>query len=217
MESKQKSKYTQLGETQREEIRKAFDYFDVDGSGTINAYEALKVTFTALGFQPTREELKRIIADHEREINAAMALSPAPPAESNVLGEDTSSKMLDFNTFLEIVTKKMDEPAPRKEIKKAFRLFGGNKETPIGISHLQDIADSLGVRMTQEQLEEMLLQALPKSIKDECARGRRPVADQLVSRDDFLSLMQRTGQYFDPPSELRRVLPPVHPPQSPAN
>jgi len=156
------------------------------------------VTFTALGFQSTREELRRIIAEHVHE-SSSLPLPDSTSSASPLLPpEETARKSLDFNTFLEIVTQKMDEPAPRKELKTAFRIFGGEKDQPIGIEHLRAISDALGVRMTQEQLEEMLLQALPKETRDECLRGRRPVAAQVVTRQDFLALMKRTGQYYEP-------------------
>lgn len=52
----------ELTEEQKHEIREAFDLFDADGSGKIDAKE-LKVAMRALGFEPKREELKRMIAE----------------------------------------------------------------------------------------------------------------------------------------------------------
>ena len=43
----------ELTEDQRQEIREAFDLFDSDGSGAIDAKE-LKVAMRALGFEPSR-------------------------------------------------------------------------------------------------------------------------------------------------------------------
>ena len=41
-----------LTESQKNEIKKAFDFFDISGSGTIDA-KNLKVVLRALGFDPT--------------------------------------------------------------------------------------------------------------------------------------------------------------------
>lgn len=41
-----------LTDSQKNEIKKAFDYFDTAGSGTIDAIN-LKVVLRALGFDPT--------------------------------------------------------------------------------------------------------------------------------------------------------------------
>ena len=54
-----KSKKFELTEEQKQEIREAFDLFDTDGSGTIDAKE-LKVAMRALGFEPKKEEIKKV-------------------------------------------------------------------------------------------------------------------------------------------------------------
>lgn len=51
-----------LNETQKNEIKKAFDFFDITGSGTIEA-KNLKVVLRALGFDPTKEEIIKLIRD----------------------------------------------------------------------------------------------------------------------------------------------------------
>ena len=55
-----------LTEEQKQEIREAFDLFDTDGSGTIDAKE-LKVAMRALGFEPKKEEIKKMIADIDKD------------------------------------------------------------------------------------------------------------------------------------------------------
>ena len=64
-----------LTEEQRQEIKEAFDLFDTEGAGkntffkykftflgAIDARE-LKVAMRALGFEPKREEIKKMIAE----------------------------------------------------------------------------------------------------------------------------------------------------------
>jgi centrin-2/centrin-1 len=75
-----------LTEEQKQEIREAFDLFDTDGSGTIDAKE-LKVAMRALGFEPKKEEIKKMISDIDKD----------------------GSGVIDFSEFLELMTSKMSE------------------------------------------------------------------------------------------------------------
>ena len=59
-------KQKELTEEQKQEIKEAFDLFDTDGSGTIDAKE-LKVAMRALGFEPKKEEIRKMIADADRD------------------------------------------------------------------------------------------------------------------------------------------------------
>ena len=59
-------KRRELTEEQRQEIKEAFDLFDTDGSGSIDAKE-LKVAMRALGFEPSKDEVKRMMAEADRE------------------------------------------------------------------------------------------------------------------------------------------------------
>ena len=55
-------KQKELTEEQKQEIKEAFDLFDTDGSGSIDAKE-LKVAMRALGFEPKKEEIQKMIQD----------------------------------------------------------------------------------------------------------------------------------------------------------
>jgi len=79
-----------LTEEQKQEIREAFDLFDTDGSGTIDAKE-LKVAMRALGFEPKKEEIKKMIADIDKD----------------------GSGTIDFDEFLHMMTAKMSEKDSR--------------------------------------------------------------------------------------------------------
>ena len=58
-----KGQYRQeLTEAQKAEIKEAFDLFDTNGSGIIDMKD-LKVALRALGFEPAKEEIKRLISD----------------------------------------------------------------------------------------------------------------------------------------------------------
>merc|ERR1711985_57091 len=57
---------SELTEEQKQEIREAFDLFDTDGSGAIDAKE-LKVAMRALGFEPKKEEIKKMVGDMDKD------------------------------------------------------------------------------------------------------------------------------------------------------
>ena len=64
-------KRTELTEEQKQEIKEAFDLFDTDGSGSIDAKE-LKVAMRALGFEPKKEEIKKMISDIDKDGNGTI-------------------------------------------------------------------------------------------------------------------------------------------------
>lgn len=129
-------KRSDLTEDQRQEIKEAFDLFDTDGSGTIDAKE-LKVAMRALGFEPKKEEVRKMIAGIDAD------------------GTGT----IDFNEFLEMMTQKMSERDPKEEIMKAFRLFDDDETGKISFKNLKRVAKELGENMTDQELQEMIDEA----------------------------------------------------------
>eukprot|EP00360_Condylostoma_magnum_P001515 CAMPEP_0168315720 /NCGR_PEP_ID=MMETSP0210-20121227/12478_1 /TAXON_ID=40633 /ORGANISM="Condylostoma magnum, Strain COL2" /LENGTH=106 /DNA_ID=CAMNT_0008291069 /DNA_START=9 /DNA_END=326 /DNA_ORIENTATION=+ len=99
---------TELTEEQKQEIKEAFDLFDTDGSGSIDARE-LKVAMRALGFEPRKEEVRRMIAEVDKD----------------------GSGTIEFPEFLEMMAVKLAERDPREEIMKAFRLFDDDESGKI--------------------------------------------------------------------------------------
>eukprot|EP00230_Micromonas_polaris_P010545 CAMPEP_0197121820 /NCGR_PEP_ID=MMETSP1390-20130617/3746_1 /TAXON_ID=38833 /ORGANISM="Micromonas sp., Strain CCMP2099" /LENGTH=383 /DNA_ID=CAMNT_0042563729 /DNA_START=32 /DNA_END=1186 /DNA_ORIENTATION=- len=133
---KGKGRSTGLTEEQKQEIREAFDLFDTDGSGTIDAKE-LKVAMRALGFEPKKEEIKKMISDIDKD----------------------GSGTIDFEEFLQMMTAKMGERDSREEIMKAFRLFDDDETGKISFKNLKRVAKELGENMTDEELQEMIDEA----------------------------------------------------------
>lgn len=90
----------ELNEEQKTDIKKAFDLFDPESSGSIDTKE-LKVAIRALGFEPKKEEIKRMIADIDKE----------------------GTGKVSFDDFQSTMTIKMAEKDTKEEIMKAFKLF----------------------------------------------------------------------------------------------
>ena len=127
---------TELTEEQKQEIKEAFDLFDTDGIGTIDAKE-LKVAMRALGFEPKKEEIRKMIQDVDKD----------------------GSGVIDFPEFLDMMTAKMAERDPREEMLKAFRLFDDDETGKISFKNLKRVAKELGENMTDEEIQEMIDEA----------------------------------------------------------
>lgn len=130
---RERRKQGSLTEEQKQEIREAFDLFDIEGTGTIDAKE-LKVAMRALGFEPSKEEIKQIIADADKE------------GDGNI----------EFEDFLNLMTLKYSERDPKEEIMKAFKLFDEDESGRISFKNLKRVAKELGENITDEELQEMI-------------------------------------------------------------
>ncbi|AAZ12879.1 centrin, putative [Trypanosoma equiperdum] len=163
-----------LTEEQRQEIKEAFDLFDTDGSGTIDVKE-LKVAMRALGFEPRKDEVRRLIAStmEERGDPAPVKPGTAPGADNHVIG---------FAEFVDLMARKMNERDSREEMLKAFHLFDDDKTGKITFKNLKRVAQELGENMTDSEIQEMI---------DEADRD----GDGEVSEEEFLRIMKKTSLY----------------------
>merc|ERR1712054_388749 len=125
-----------LTDDQIQEIREAFDLFDTDGSGTIDAKE-LKVAMRALGLDAKKDEIRRMINDIDKD----------------------GSGTIDFNEFLNMMTARMGDRDSREEIIKVFRLFDDDETQRVSLKNLKRVAQELGENMTDEELQEMIDEA----------------------------------------------------------
>lgn len=126
----------ELTEDKKTDIKDAFDLFDPDGTGII-ATKEFKVAMRALGFEPTKEELKKLITDVDPE----------------GLGK------LSYEDFLKVITIKMSEKDSKDEILQAFRLFDDDDTGKISFKNLKRVARELGENLTDEEIQEMIDEA----------------------------------------------------------
>ncbi|XP_015264476.1 PREDICTED: centrin-1-like [Gekko japonicus] len=126
----------ELTADQKQQMREAFDLLDADGTGTIDVKD-LKVSIRALGFEPTKEELKRIVLEVDKE----------------------GSGKIGFDAFYSVMTEKMSQTDPKEEILKAFRLFEDSESGKISFKNLKQIASEIGEKLTDEELQEMIDEA----------------------------------------------------------
>ena len=142
-----------LTEDEIEEIREAFNLFDTDGSGSIDPRE-LKAAMQSLGFESKNPTIYQMIADLEN-----------------------AGSSIDFETFLDAITKKLGDKESKAGIEKIFELFDDDGTNTINLANLKRVARELGETMTAEELEEML--------------SRAATNGEEITFDDFYNIMTK--------------------------
>ncbi|GJY15043.1 probable calcium-binding protein CML20 [Tanacetum coccineum] len=120
----------------KQEMKEAFELFDTDGNGTIDAKE-LSNAMRALGFEMTKEQLDQMIADVDRDGSGA----------------------IDFDEFVYMMSDKIGERSNKQELTKAFNIIDHDKNGKISISDIKNIAKELGVRFTDAEINAMVEEA----------------------------------------------------------
>uniref|UniRef100_A0A7N0V286 EF-hand domain-containing protein n=1 Tax=Kalanchoe fedtschenkoi TaxID=63787 RepID=A0A7N0V286_KALFE len=133
---KPKGRYHGLTQQKRQEIKEAFELFDTDGSGTIDAKE-LNVAMRALGFEMTEEQINQMIADVDKDGSGA----------------------IDFDEFVHMMTAKMGERDTKEELMKAFQIIDVDKNGKISVTDIQRIAKELGEPISEKEVRDMIEEA----------------------------------------------------------
>jgi centrin-1 len=136
-----------LSFSQKNDIKKAFDYFDQGGAGKVKKKE-LKVILRALGFDPTNDELDKLV-------------------DANNDKKDDEKDMIDFQEFMEIMLKKIEEKLSVEDIKYAFNKIAkirkksdDDEKKHIYTEDIAEVAKILDEKLTKEEIEEMLSEAI---------------------------------------------------------
>merc|ERR1712086_767053 len=120
---------------QKQEIKEAFDLFDTDGSGSIDANE-LKTAMRALGFAPKKEEISRMLGDLDIDGNGTV----------------------EHEEFEGLMAGKMSGGNAKDEVLKTFAIIadGGDK---ISLANLYAIGKELGESIAEEDLQDWIDEA----------------------------------------------------------
>ncbi|XP_011005867.1 PREDICTED: caltractin [Populus euphratica] len=133
---KPRGRHHGLTQQKKQEIKEAFDLFDTDGSGTIDARE-LNVAMRALGFEMNEEQINQMIADVDKDGSGA----------------------IDFDEFVHMMTAKIGERDTKEELSKAFRIIDHDKNGKISVGDIKQIAKELGESFTEREIQEMVEEA----------------------------------------------------------
>ena len=107
---KAKNPYRQeLSESQKQEIKSAFDLFDTQGQGTITQKE-VKVALRALGFEPSSEEVYTLVRKYDKGGQNTASDNQAVDSEPRI----------DFHEFLDILITKMSVRDTAADLELAF-------------------------------------------------------------------------------------------------
>jgi calmodulin len=121
------------------EFKESFEMFDRDKDGLINA-----------------RELGNIMRSMGHELNEQELIDMITEVDSN---ED---KRIDFNEFCQIMSKRAKDTAIEEELVEAFRIFDKEGNGFISSSEFRHIMLTLGERLSDEEVDEMIKDADPK-------------------------------------------------------
>jgi centrin-1 len=132
----QRTQVNELTETEKQEIREAFDMFATDGSAYLD-FSQFKVAMRALGFIPAKGEARALM----KRVS------------------DGDSVFIDFNQFQELMAQKIFARKPDDEIDLAFTLFDKDEDNAVSFDDLKHITEELGENLTEQELLDMIKEA----------------------------------------------------------
>merc|ERR1712086_245350 len=116
-----------------EQMEEAFDLFDIDGSGTIDAKE-LGTAMRALGLDSRDpDEVRKMIEDIDKD----------------------GSGTIDHDEFLTMMSAKVEDSGSKEAMAKVFALFDDDGTGGITFANIKRVAADLGENMSDEDLQEM--------------------------------------------------------------
>merc|ERR1712046_92446 len=116
-----KKRSVQISEEDMRQFKEAFELFDTDQSGTIDATE-LKFCMQALGFDPSPVEIKEMLEKIDQDGNGSV----------------------EFEEFVDLLSGKMDEKDPATEMADAFAMFDKDNTGKITFKNMQDVIRDMG-------------------------------------------------------------------------
>ena len=125
-----------LTEDKIAEFKEAFEIFDKDRDGFITIKELGEI-MKNLGQTPTDAELQDMINEVDIDGNGN----------------------IDFKEFLGLMARKMRDTDTEEELIEAFKVFDRDSNGLISAQELKHVMTSLGEKVTDEEVEEMIREA----------------------------------------------------------
>ncbi len=119
-----------------DEIKEAFDIFDIDKSGAISVSELLK-SMSTLGFDTKNPAIYNMIKDIDENGNG----------------------VIEFDEFLDMMTARISDVNPKEDLERVFKLFDDDRTQEISVDNLKRVAKELGEDIHEEELKEIVMRA----------------------------------------------------------
>lgn len=130
--------------------------FDKDEDGTITMAE-LGVVMRSLGQRPTGG-MEIILCTGYSSNQCCLILETELRDMVNEVDQDGNGT-IEFNEFLQMMSKKMKGGDGEEELKEAFRVFDKNNDGLISSSELRHVMTNLGEKLSQEEVDDMIKEA----------------------------------------------------------
>jgi len=159
----------QLTNEQVAEYKEVFMLFDKDEDGVLS-FPELAVVMKSLGQRPSDEELLKMVRD---------------------VSEDPVYHTIEFNEFLQLLSKQQRSGTNYDSLKDAFSIFDKDDDGYIPVNEMRDILQSLGDKMTDQELDEMMAAADSDH-------------DGFINYEDFVTVL--CGKKRSPANEERKQI-----------
>ena len=130
----------EMNDPKTKELKEAFTMFDRDKDGLIN-YNELGNVLKSQGFTPTNQELLEMIAD---------------------VDENEDDK-INFEEFLILMHSRLKKADIENELNEAFSVYDKNGSGIISIKEFRKIMNSLGDKICEEEIDEIIQKVDPKN------------------------------------------------------
>ncbi len=127
----------EISTEENEDLRQAFDLFDIKENGKIDPSE-IKETMKQLGFDLKNPTIYNIIKDLDTE-------------------ESKKNGGLSFSEFSEIIQKRLGDRDTKEGVRRIFYLFVDDEKAEyIPLESLKKVAKELGDKMSEDDLKDMI-------------------------------------------------------------
>ncbi|XP_045530516.1 caltractin-like isoform X1 [Pieris brassicae] len=123
----------ELTQSQKNDLHEAFNLLDYNGEGKIKA-EDFRVAIKALGYEPTKEELQKMINGVDKGLTGKLS----------------------FENFETAIMRKIMSLDSDGDIMKSFRLFDMDDCGFISFENLKQVTKILEIYLSDQEIEEMI-------------------------------------------------------------